>query len=99
MQFVKEVELLMNEKNLNDLEILWKKLNDDNDYNKTNNDENQDKDQNSLKFRYKLNSKLWVPPNFAKLPILEYDSKSSSKVFSMAYNEGERKNQNSRNVN
>lgn len=98
MQFVKEVEQLMNEKNLNDLDILWKKLNDNHNH-KINNDENQDKDKNSLKFRYKLNSKLWLPPNFAKLPILEYDTKSASKVFSMAYNEEERKNHNSSNVN
>lgn len=88
----------MSEKNLNDLEILWKKLDNDNDNNKTNDEKYQTEDQNSLEFRYKLNSKLWIPPNFAKLPILEYDSKSSSKLFSMAYNE-EKINHSSPNVN
>lgn len=99
-QLVKEVEQLMSEKNLNNLEILWKKFgnNNDNDNNEISNEKYQNEEQNSLEFRFKLNSKLWVPPNFAKLPVLEYDSKSSSKVFSMAYNE-EKLNHSSPNVN
>lgn len=97
-QLVKEVEQLMNEKSLNKLKTLWEKLDDP----KVNNEKNQNQDQNSLslvndEICYKPNSK-WVPPNFAKLPILDYDSKTS-KLFSMAYNEEERINHSSPNVN
>lgn len=89
----------MNDKSLNNLNTLWNELDDGN---KTNKEENQNKDENSLVnviLRYKLNSKWWVPPNFAKLPIPDYDSKSSSNVFSMAYNEEENRNQSFPNVN
>ncbi|CAH1724972.1 activating signal cointegrator 1 complex subunit 3 [Aphis gossypii] len=95
-KLVKEVEQLMNEKSLNKLKTLWEKLDDP----KVNNEKNQNQDQNSLslvndEICYKPNSK-WVPPNFAKLPILDYDSKTS-KLFSMAYNEEERINHSSPN--
>jgi len=95
-QLVKEVEQLMNDKSIKKLKILWEKL----DNHKADNDEKQNKDQNSLVngvLRYKPNSK-WIPPNFAKLPVQNYDSKTS-KLFSMAYNEEERTNNNSPNVN
>jgi len=93
---VKEVEQLMNDKSLKKLKILWEKL----DNHKVDEEQNQNKDQNSLVngvLRYKPNSK-WVPPNFAKLPVQDYNSKTS-KVFSMAYNEEERINNRSPNVN
>jgi len=93
---VKEVEQLMNDKSLKKLKILWEKLDD----HKADNEENQNKDQNSLVngvLRYKLNSK-WLPPHFAKLPVQDYGSKTS-KLFSMAYNEEERINNSSPNVN
>lgn len=97
-QLVKEVEQLMNEKSLNKLKTLWERLDDP----KVNNEKNQNQDRNSLslvndEICYKPNSK-WVAPNFAKLPILDYDSKTS-KLFSMAYNEEERINHSSPNVN
>lgn len=88
----------MNDKSLNNLKTLWEKF----DENKTDDKENKKKDKSSLVngiVRYKKNSKCWVPPNFAKLPVHEDDSKSSSKLFSMAYNEEEKKNHNSLNVN
>jgi len=94
-QLVKEIEQLMNDKSLNKLKILWEKLDD----HKAVNVESQNEDQNSLVngiLRYKPNSK-WIPPNFAKLPVCDYDSKTS-KLFSMAYNEEKRIN-NSPNVN
>jgi len=96
-QLVKEVEQLMNENSLKKLKTLWEKLDD----HKVNNEENQNKDHNSLVndniIHYKPNSK-WVPPNFAKLPIPNYDSKTST-LFSMAYNEEERINHSFSNVN
>lgn len=94
-QLVKEIEHLMNDKSLKKLKILWEKLDD----HKAVNEENQNEDQNSLVngiLRYKPNSK-WVPPNFAKLPVRDYNSKTS-RLFSMAYNEEKRIN-NSPNVN
>lgn len=88
----------MNDNSLNNLNTLWKKL-DNGD--KLNKEENQNKDQNSfanIVLRYKLNSK-WLPPLFGKLPIPDYDSKSSSKEFSMAYNNEEKRCQSFPNVN
>lgn len=86
----------MNDKSLKKLKILWEKLDD----HKADNEENQNKDQNSLvngALRYKPNSK-WLPPHFAKLPVQDYSSKTS-KLFSMAYSEEERINNSSPNVN
>uniref|UniRef100_A0A2S2P2A4 Activating signal cointegrator 1 complex subunit 3 n=2 Tax=Schizaphis graminum TaxID=13262 RepID=A0A2S2P2A4_SCHGA len=89
-KLVKEIEQLMNENSLKKLKTLWEKLDD----HEMNNEENQNKDQNSLVndniIHHKPNSK-WVPPNFAKLPIPNYDSKTST-LFSMAYNEEEKIN-------
>lgn len=86
----------MNDKSLKKLKILWEKL----DEYKADNGESQNEDQNSLVngiLRYKPNYK-WVPPNFAKLPVQDYGSKTS-KLFSMAYNEEKRINNSSPNVN
>jgi len=92
---VKEVEQLLNDNSLKKLKILWEKL----DNHKADNEESQNKDQNSLVngvLRYKPDSQ-WLPPNFAKLPVQDYGSKTS-KLFSMAYNEEERINNSSPNV-
>lgn len=96
---VNEIEKLIDDKTLDNLKILWEKLED---Y-KTNHVNNQIKDSiyltNDLRTlqRYKHDLKLWVPPNFAKLPIQDYGSKISTN-FSMAYNEDEKKNYDSSNV-
>lgn len=74
----------MDDTSLKKLKILWEKLDD----HKADNEKNLNEDQNSLVngvLRYKPNYK-WVPPNFAKLPVQDYGSKTS-KLFSMAYNE------------
>jgi len=85
----------MNDESLNNLIMLWKKLDGD----KTNK-ENENKNGNLVNVisRYKENSNWWVPPNFAKLPIPDYNLKSSSKEFSMMYNE-EKRNHSVPNVN
>jgi len=80
---VKEVEQLMNDKSLNNLKSLWEKLENQ----KTNNEENQNSLVHDLLPRYKQDSIVWIPPNFASLPTQDYTSKISSKPFSMVYNE------------
>lgn len=85
----------MDDKSLNNLKLLWEKL----DSQKITNEKNQNYDQTSLANgklpHYNPNQKLtkcWVPPNFVKLPVYNDDSKKSSKSFSMAYNEEEKRN-------
>jgi len=83
----------MDDKSLNNLKLLWEKL----DSQKMTNEKNQNYDQTYLVNgkptmvpHYNQNQKLtkcWVPPNFVKLPVYNGDSKKSSKSFSMAYNE------------
>lgn len=85
----------MNDESLNNLKILWEKMDDQ----KVNIEENQNKDPISLDvsiLSYKNNSK-WIPPDFAKLSTPDYGSKYASNIFSMAYNE-ERRNLSSPNV-
>lgn len=79
----------MNDQSLNNLKSLWEKLDDQ----KTENQNHEQEIQNTftnVTLRYKKNSKWWIPPNFAKLPTQNYGSKSSSNLFSMAYNEEKR---------
>lgn len=98
---VKEVEQLMSDTSLNNLKALWEKL----DSQKINDEKQQNNNQNSLIHNVshcQQNSKLrncWIPPNFAKLPIYNDDSKNSSKSFSMAYTDEETKNNNIPKVN
>lgn len=83
----------MNDNSLKKLKILWEKL----DNQKVDDEENQNEDQNSLVNSFQRNFN-WVPPNFAKLSVQDYNSKTS-KFFSMAYNEEERIKNRSPNVN
>lgn len=80
----------MDDKCLNNLKTLWEELEDPKSDNKNNENEIQNYSVNDIS-RYQKNSK-WIPPNFAKLPTQHYGSKSSSQLFSMAYNEEERRN-------
>lgn len=90
----------MDDKTLNNLKNLWEKFDD----HETNNEKKPKKDENNsynsinIIKRYERNFK-WVPPNFAKLPNPDYDSKITTKYFSMAYNEEEIRNNSSTNVN
>lgn len=85
----------MSDKSLNNLKTLWENL----DVQKTDIEENQNKDPNSLDIsilNYDNNFK-WIPPDFAKLSTPDYSSKNSSNLFSMAYN-AEKRNPSSPNV-
>lgn len=95
---VKEIEKLIDDKTLNNLIILWEKL----ENHKINHDNNQTKDSIYLSNninntqRHKQDIKLWTTPNSNKLHIPNQDH--CSKIFSMTYNEDEKKNYTSVNV-
>lgn len=81
----------MDDKSINQLKLLWEKLDSQKN---TNEKTDEDSVVNGKLPHYKQNPKLtkcWVPPNFAKLPVYNDDSKKSSKSFSMAYNEEEKR--------
>lgn len=88
----------MKGESLNNLKTLWEKFDETNIDNKENKNKDQSSVVNGIVQRYKKTS-CWASPNFAKLPIHEDNSKSSSTLFSMAYNEEEKKNHSSLNVN
>lgn len=85
----------MNEKNLNNLKMLWEKF----DNQKVDDKENQNEDHISSvdNYCYKPKSK-WVPPDFVKLPIQNYGLKKTVQ-FSMAYSGEDKKNHNLSRVN